>query len=44
VELLDELAFKRGGYDVSMLTEIHSLTVDKLVSEEEKALFGKCRW
>jgi len=41
VELLDELAFKRGGYDMSMLTEIHSLTVDKLVSEEEKGAFRK---
>ncbi len=33
--LLDELAFKRGAYDVAMLTDIHKATVDKIVSPEK---------
>lgn len=41
VELLDELAFKKGGYEIEMLTEIHSFTTDKLVSDEEKGVFRK---
>lgn len=35
VTLLDELAAKRGGYEVSMLTDIHQLTVDKIVAPEK---------
>ena len=35
VTLLDELAFKRGGYEPEMLKEIHKLTVDKIVSPEK---------
>lgn len=41
VELLDELAFKRGGYDVSMLTDIHRLVTDKLIPDEERGVFRK---
>ncbi len=41
VELLDELAFKRGGYEVSMLLDIHKLTVDKLVPEQEAGVFRR---
>lgn len=33
--LLDELAAKRGGYDVTMLKDIHKATVLKLVSEDK---------
>ncbi len=33
--LLDELAFKRGAYDIAMLTDIHKATVDKIVSPEK---------
>lgn len=35
VTLLDELAVKRGGYEVSMILDIHKETVTKLVSEEK---------
>ncbi|QLG70019.1 MAG: Fic family protein [Candidatus Woesebacteria bacterium] len=41
VELLEELAFKKGGYEIEMITEIHRLTTDKLVSDEEKGVFRK---
>lgn len=34
-QLLDELREKRGGYDVTMLTDIHKLTTDKVVSYEK---------
>lgn len=39
VALLDELAFKRGGYEPEMLKEIHKLTVDKIVSAEKIGVF-----
>jgi len=39
VELLDELAYKRGGYEPEMLKEIHKLTVDKIVSPEKIGVF-----
>lgn len=35
VTLIDELAQKRGGYDVSMLTDIHRATVEKIVAPEK---------
>lgn len=38
-ELLDELAFKRGGYEPEMLREIHRLTVEKIVSNEKVGVF-----
>ncbi len=41
VELLDELAFKRGGYEVSMLLDVHKLAVDKLVAEQEMGVFRR---
>lgn len=34
-ELLDELSQKRGGYEVSMLTDIHRLTVFKVVPDDK---------
>ena len=39
ITLLDELAFKRGGYEPDMLKEIHKLTVDKIVSPEKIGVF-----
>jgi len=39
VTLLDELAFKRGGYEAEMLKEIHKLTVDKIISAEKIGVF-----
>ncbi|MDO8340923.1 MAG: Fic family protein [Candidatus Woesebacteria bacterium] len=33
--LLDELSFKRGDYDVTILTDIHKTTVEKIVSAEK---------
>jgi Fic family protein len=38
-ELLDELAFKRGGYEPDVLKEIHKLTIDKIVSPEKIGVF-----
>lgn len=35
MELLDELAVKRGGYDIEMLKDIHKLTVYKIVAEDK---------
>lgn len=35
VKLLDELALKRGGYDLSMLTDIHKVTVERLIAIEK---------
>lgn len=35
VKLIDEFAGKRGGYDVIMLTDIHTATVTKIVAEEK---------
>lgn len=37
--LLDELAFKRGGYEPEVLKEIHKLTVEKIVSPEKIGVF-----
>lgn len=39
ITLLDELAFKRGGYEPEMLKEIHKLTVEKIVSPEKIGVF-----
>ncbi|PIU71795.1 hypothetical protein COS80_01270, partial [Candidatus Woesebacteria bacterium CG06_land_8_20_14_3_00_39_27] len=39
ITLLDELAFKRGGYEPDMLKEIHKLTVEKIVSPEKIGVF-----
>ncbi len=39
VTLLDELAFKRGGYESEMLKEIHKLTVEKIVASEKVGVF-----
>ena len=39
ITLLDELAFKRGGYEPNMLKEIHKLTVDRIVSPEKVGVF-----
>lgn len=39
ITLLDELAFKRGGYEPGMLKEIHKLTVEKIVSPEKIGVF-----
>jgi Fic family protein len=33
--LLDELAFKRGDYDMDILLDIHRATVDKVISNEK---------
>ena len=41
VDLLDELAFKRGGYDPEMLKEIQRECVNKLVPEEKVGKFRK---
>ena len=37
--LLDELAFKRGGYDPEILKDIHKLTVHKIIAEEKIGVF-----
>lgn len=37
--LLDELAVKRGGYEPSMLTDIHKLTVDRIIVPEKIGVF-----
>lgn len=39
--LLDELAVKRGGYDLSMLLDIHRETVNKIVPEENRGVLRK---
>lgn len=39
VELLDELAHKRGGYTKGMLKDIHALTVARVVQEEKVGVF-----
>lgn len=41
VELLDELAAKRGGYEKEMLTDIHEETVKRLIDEEKVGNFRK---
>ena len=37
--LLDEFAVKRGGYEIGMLTDIHKLTVDRIVAPEKVGAF-----
>ncbi|HTK03792.1 MAG TPA: Fic family protein [Alphaproteobacteria bacterium] len=37
--LLDELAVKRGGYDLDMLKDIHRATVDRIVVPEKVGVF-----
>lgn len=37
--LLDELAVKRGGYEVDMLKDIHRLTVDRIIVPEKVGYF-----
>jgi Fic family protein len=39
--LLDELADKRGGYNVEMLKDVHRETVEKIVAEEKVGAFRK---
>lgn len=39
MQLLDDLSVKRGGYEPSMLLEIHKLTVHKIVAEEKIGVF-----
>lgn len=41
VKLVDELSDKRGGYDFSMLLDIHKITVDKVVPPEKQGVFRK---
>lgn len=41
VELLDELSFKRGGYDVQTLLDLQKESVAKLVPEEKVGVFRK---
>ncbi len=41
VGLLDELKEKRGGYEISMLTDIHKETVDKVVAPEKSGILRK---
>lgn len=41
MELLDELKEKRGNYDISMLTDIHRETVNKVVQPEKCGILRK---
>lgn len=41
MELLDELKERRGGYEISMLTDIHKETVDKVVVPEKCGVLRK---
>ena len=41
MELLDELKEKRGGYDITMLTDIHKETVNKVVVPEKSGVLRK---
>ena len=41
MKLLDELADKRGGYDVDSLTDIHKETVEKIVSGDKTGVLRK---
>ncbi|OGM12912.1 hypothetical protein A3A76_00405 [Candidatus Woesebacteria bacterium RIFCSPLOWO2_01_FULL_39_23] len=43
VNLIDELAAKRGGYDTTMLTDIHKETVDKIVAPEKIGVIRKTK-
>lgn len=37
--LLDELSVKRGGYEAGMISDIHRLTVDRIVAPEKTGVF-----
>jgi Fic family protein len=39
MQLLDELAVKRGGYDTDMLKDIHRETVDRIIVPEKVGVF-----
>lgn len=39
MKLLDELAVKRGGYTVDMITDIHRETVRKIIDDEKLGVF-----
>lgn len=39
MQLLDELAVKRGGYDTDMLKDIHRATVDRIIVPEKVGVF-----
>ncbi len=39
MQLLDELAVKRGGYDPDMLKDIHRATVDRIVNPDKVGVF-----
>lgn len=39
MQLLDELAAKRGGYETDMLKDIHRVTVDRIVIPEKVGVF-----
>ncbi len=39
MEILDQLAVKRGGYDPEMLKEIHKASVYKIISEDKLGVF-----
>ena len=41
MKLLDELAVKRGGYDIESLTDIHRETVQKIVAEDKVGILRK---
>lgn len=39
MQLLDELAAKRGGYELDMLKDIHRVTVDRIIVPEKVGVF-----
>ena len=39
MQLLDELAVKRGGYELDMIKDIHRLTVERLIMPEKVGVF-----
>lgn len=39
MQLLDELAVKRGGYELDMIKDIHKLTVERLIMPEKVGVF-----
>ena len=41
VKLMEELAEKRGGYDASMILDIHKETVNEVTPEEKAGVFRK---
>jgi len=41
VQLLDELAYKRGGYDAGMLLDLHRECVNKIVPPEKVGVYRK---